>query len=284
MIETKEKTEDMELVNSVELNKTYNEDCLETMKRVPNDFVDLIVTSPPYDNLREYNGYEFYDIVPYVFEFKRILKNGGVVVWVVSDQTKNGSESTTSFRQAISFIEKGGFLLHDTMIYYKEGLTLNHNRYEQEFEYMFVFSKGKPKTFNPIMVPCVWFGKDSDRTGQKLGVHNEIMKKARSGKDRTSIKAEKIKGNVWKYNTGYGHSTKDKIAFKHPAIFPEQLAADHIKSWSNEGDLVYDPFMGSGTTGKMAVLLNRNYIGSEISAEYTKIANDRIKNISNPLF
>ena len=163
------------------------------------------------------------------------------------------------------------------MIYFKEGLTLNHNRYEQEFEYMFVLSKEYPKTFNPLMVSCKWFGKDSDRTGQKLGTHKEKMKKARSGKDRTNIKEMKIKGNVWKFNTGYGHSTKDDIAFEHPAIFPEQLAADHIKSWSNEGDIVLDPMCGSGTTCKMAKLLKRNYIGIEISPEYCKIAEERLR-------
>ena len=164
-----------------------------------------------------------------------------------------------------------------TMFYHKEGMTLNHNRYEQEVEYMFIFSKGKPKTFNPIMIPCEWYGKDSDRTGQKLGVHNEINKKVRSGKDRTNINPTKIKGNVWKYNTGYLHSSKDKLAFKHPAIFPEKLAADHLYSWSNEGDLIYDPFMGSGTTAKMAHIYKRNWIGSEMSKEYIEIANKRLK-------
>src|SRR3990167_1393761 len=263
------------MIKEMEVNIIYNEDCLLTMKRMPNDFVDMTLTSPPYDNLRDYKGYTF-DFESIAKELFRITKQGGVVVWVVGDATIGGSESGTSFRQALYFKEIG-FNLHDTMIYYKEGLTLNHNRYEQEFEYMFIFSKAIPKTFNPIKISCKWFGKDSDRTGQKLGKHNEIMRRARSGKDRTNIKENKIQGNVWKYNTGYGHSSKDKIAFSHPAIFPEKLAADHIKSWSNEGDLVLDPFNGSGTTTKMAKALKRNYIGIDVSEEYNKIAEQRLR-------
>lgn len=258
----------------MEINKIYNESNLETMKRMPDGFVDLVVTSPPYDNLREYKGYSFpfEDIAKELF---RITKQGGVVVWVVNDQTIKGSETGTSFKQALFFMECG-FRLHDTMIYKDSGLTMNHNRYEQEFEFMFVFSKGKPKTFNPIMVKCAYFGKDSDRTGQFTQNHNEKGKKLRSNKERTNIKPEKIKGNVWEYPNGYGKSTKDDIAFEHPAIFPEQLAADHIKSWSNEGDIVYDCFGGSGTTAKMAHLQKRNWILSEISPEYVQLAQKRI--------
>ena len=259
----------------MEVNKIIQGDCLEVMKGMPDNMIDLTVTSPPYDNLRDYKGYTF-NFEGIAKELFRITKEGGVVVWVVGDATINGSESGTSFKQALYFKEIG-FNLHDTMIYHKEGLTLNHNRYEQEFEYMFIFSKGRPKIFNPLMDKCKWYGMDSDRTGQKLGTHSEIMKKARSGKDRTNIKEFKIKGNVWKYNTGYGHSSKDKEAFKHPAIFPEQLAADHIMSWSNKGDLVLDPFNGSGTTTKMAKQLGRNFIGIEVSEEYCKIATERLR-------
>lgn len=259
----------------MEINKIYNENCLETMSKMPDNFIDLIITSPPYDSLRKYNGYSF-QFEEIAKELYRVTKQGGTVVWIVGDSTINGSESTTSFRQVLFFNEIG-FNLHDTMIYEKEGLTLNHNRYEQDFEFMFVLVKGRLKTFNPIKIKCKWFGLDSDRTGQKLGYHNEVNKKARSGKNRTNIKEFKTKGNIWRYNTGYGHSTKDKIAFKHPAIFPEKLVFDHIKSWSNENDLIYDPFMGSGTVAKICLILNRKYIGSEISSEYCKISERRIK-------
>src|SRR3990167_5701996 len=257
------------------INKIICGDSVSVLRTLPDESVDLVVTSPPYDNLRDYKGFTF-DFEGIAKELLRVTKKGGVMVWVVGDATIGGSESGTSFRQALYFKEIG-FNLHDTMIYYKEGLTLNHNRYEQEFEYMFIFSKAIPKTFNPIKISCKWFGKDSDRTGQKLGKHNEIMRRARRGKDRTNIKENKIQGNVWKYNTGYGHSSKDKIAFSHPAIFPEKLAADHIKSWSNEGDLVLDPFNGSGTTTKMAKALKRNYIGIDVSEEYNKIAEQRLR-------
>ena len=258
----------------VELNKIYNESNLDTMAKMPDNFIDLTVTSPPYDNLRNYNGYSF-EFEKVAKELYRVTKPGGVIVWVVNDATKDGSESGTSFRQALYFM-KLGFRLHDTMIYKDCGLTMNHNRYEQEFEYMFVFSKGKPKTFNPIMVKCLYYGKDSDRKGQFTQAHNEKSKKLRSNKERTNIKPEKIKGNVWEYPNGFGKSTKDEIAFSHPAIFPERLAADHIYSWSNEGDLVYDCFSGSGTTLKMAHLQKRNWIGSEISADYVDLANKRM--------
>jgi len=251
----------------LELNKIYNESNLDTMKRMPDNFVDLTVTSPPYDNLRDYKGYSFpfEDIAK---ELCRVTKQGGVVVWVVSDATNNGTESGTSFKQALFFMECG-FNLHDTMIYHKHSPPLTHNRYEQHFEYMFVFSKGKPKTFNPILEKKIW-------------EDNRTQKAIRREKDGSSDigyagKSEnKIKGNVWKYNVGGGHVTDDKIAYKHPAIFPEQLCADHIFSWSNENDIVYDCFGGSGTTAKMAHLMKRNWILSEISSEYVQIAEKRI--------
>lgn len=263
------------------INRIYNENCLDTMKRMPDNFIDLTVTSPPYDNLRIYKGYSF-AFEEIAQELYRVTKQGGVVVWVVGDATENGSESGTSFKQALYFKEIG-FKLHDTMIYKDCGLTMNHNRYEQEFEYMFIFSKGRPKSFNPIKIKCIYYGKDSDRTGQFTQEHNEKSKKLRSNKERTNIKPEKIKGNVWEYPNGFGKSSKDPIAFDHPAIFPEQLAADHIFSWSNEGDLVYDPFGGSGTTAKMAHLQKRNWILSEISKEYCELAQKRIQPYLNQI-
>lgn len=200
------------------------------------------------------------------------------MVWVVGDSTIKGSETGTSFRQALYFKEIG-FNLHDTMIYQKSALPMNHNRYEQEFEYMFILSKGRPNVFNPIKIPCKYPEKETARKNSYFSETEEINRKARSLKKRKPVGTEKIKGNVWYYPTGKNHSTKDEIAFKHPAIFPEQLANDHIVSWSNEGDTVLDCFMGSGTTAKMARLNNRNFIGFELSKEYCDIANERIKNL-----
>jgi len=252
----------------MEINKCYNENCLDTMAKMPDNFIDLTVTSPPYDNLRTYNGYSF-DFEAVAKELYRVTKQGGVVVWVVGDATIKGSETGTSFRQAL-FFKECGFNLHDTMIYSKASQPRqNAHRYEQAFEYMFVFSKGVTKIKNPITEPCINAGKIIKRTCRDSGA--DILKSSQN-----IVGDTKVKGNVWFYATGMNKTTSDKYCYEHPAMFPEQLANDHIISWSNEGDLVYDPFMGSGTTAKMAILNKRNWIGSEISEEYCKIIERRI--------
>lgn len=258
----------------LELNKIYNESNLDTMKRMPDNFVDLTVTSPPYDNLREYKGYSFpfEDIAKELF---RVTKQGGVVVWVVGDATIEGGESGTSFRQALYF-QSLGFLIHDTMIYEKNGAAYpandKSNRYSQVFEYMFVFSKGKPKTTNLIKDrKNRWAGSKTFGNKSNRKEDGELDKKGSRVTDEYGYRY-----NIWKYNNGYGYSAEEDIAYEHPAIFPEMLAADHIKTWSNENDLVYDCFGGSGTTAKMCHLLKRNWILSEISSEYVQIAEKRI--------
>lgn len=249
----------------MEINKLYNEDCLKTMAKMPDDFIDLTVTSPPYDGLRTYNGYsfQFEDIAK---ELYRITKDGGIVVWIVGDATKNGDESGTSFRQAL-FFKECGFKLYDTMIYRKQNyIPLTHKRYEQEFEYMFVFSKGKPKTFNPIMIECKTKGsKTKGRTFYQTNNQNTPTE----GHKNEAVKDYKQKGNVWQVPTNAG--TKG-----HPAQFPEILANDHIISWSNENDIVYDCFAGSGTTAKMSIINKRKWIASEISKEYCDIIEQRV--------
>lgn len=253
----------------MELNKIYNESNLDTMKRMSDNFVDLTVTSPPYDNLRDYKGYSFpfEDIAK---ELYRITKEGGILVWVVGDATIDGSESGTSFRHALYFMECG-FKLHDTMFYVKDGMPSNStNRYQNVMEYMFVLSKGVPKTANLI----------KDLPNKDYRPNGKISKSR--GKDgeqeskRWFFNEKVVRKNVWYYAVGMYGTTSDEIAFKHPAIFPEQLAADHIYSWSNEGDIVYDCFGGSGTTAKMAHKMKRNWILSEISKEYCQIAEKRI--------
>ena len=255
----------------MEINKIYNENCLDTMAKMPDNFVDLVVTSPPYDNLRDYKGYSF-PFENIAKELFRVTKVGGVVVWVVGDATIKGSESGTSFKQALYFREIG-FNLHDTMIYQKNSYPFPpNNRYYQQFEYMFIFSKNTPKTTN--IQRCEtdprWRNKTNKTSSQRnsKGVTEKL--KYETGKDTRKM------DNIWRLNTGYMKGTPDKIAFKHPATFPDLLAERHILSWSNEGDSVYDPFMGSGTTAKMAILNNRNWVGSEMSAEYCEIANERI--------
>jgi DNA modification methylase len=240
------------------LNKIHVENCLDTMKRMPDEFVDLVVTSPPYDNLRTYNGYSF-DFESIAAELFRVTKWGGVVVWVVGDAVLNGTESGSSFRQALHFMSLG-FNLHDTMIYEKNSpaypARASGNRYTQIFEYMFVFSKGKPKSAKMICdKPNKWAGfKDF------------------SGKLKNPVPEFSPRNNIWRYVTSFN-------GVKHPAPFPEQLALDHVLTWSVEGDVVYDPFMGSGTTAKAAVMTGRQWIGSEISQEYVEIALKRLQDI-----
>ena len=249
----------------------FNESNLDTMKRMPDNFIDLTVTSPPYDNLRDYKGYGF-SFEEIARELYRVTKQGGVVVWVVGDATVKGSETGTSFKQALFFMQCG-FNLHDTMIYYKNNpMPTAGKRYHQHFEYMFVFSKGQPNTFNPITENCKYNGLANMKNRGQNGELN--YKKV----ERTT---EKKVGNVFFYSIGGGISTKDAIAYNHPAIFPEQLANDHIISWSNEGDIVYDPFAGSGTSGKMAILNKRKCIMSEISSEYCEIIKKRLEPIIN---
>ena len=275
----------------IELNRIYNEDCLEGMKRIPDDFVDLTVTSPPYDNLRTYNGYieqwSFDKFKAIAKELYRVTADGGVVVWVVGDATINGSETGTSFRQAL-FFKDCGFNLHDTMIYKKHARHPPNVRYWQCFEYMFVFSKGKPKTFNPLMQMKKCIEKNSNKTctyrhtyRQKDGSLKTLNENAIKRLKKAAQNNYRIADNIWEIQAGYTTSAKDKYAYKHPAIFPEQLAQDHILSWSNEGDIVLDPMAGSGTTLKMAIKNNRNYIGFEISKEYVDIINKRIDEIKS---
>ena len=256
----------------MELNKIYNENCLDTMARMPDGFVDLVVTSPPYDDLRDYNGYSF-DFEAIAKELYRVVKVGGVVVWVVNDMTESGSESGTSFEQVLHFKKHCGFNIHDTMIYEKTGCSMpSSTRYLSSFEFMFVLSKGKPISANLIEDRKNRF---PDRWGGGRKVRNQDG--SWSYRDKYEGKEYGRRFNIWRYNNGgQGYGSGDNVSF-HPATFPEQLAADHIFSWSNEGDLVYDPFMGSGTTAKMAHLQNRKWIGSEISAEYVALAEKRLQ-------
>ena len=241
-------------------------DCLTALPSLADGSIDLTVTSPPYDNLRKYNGYNF-NFEGIAKELYRVTKPGGVVVWVVGDETKDGCESLTSFKQAIYFVEGCGFNLHDTMIYEKAGLAFpDTNRYYQVFEYMFVLSKGEIGTYNLLADrKNIW-------AGQK--VHSTVRNRDGSLTPKVCIgnetKKTGVRYNIWRIP----HNLPGRAS--HPASFPEALAADHIVSWSNPGDVVLDPMMGSGTTGKMAVKLGRSFVGVECSSEYFAIAQKRI--------
>lgn len=243
-------------------------DCLELMRDIPDGSIDLTVTSPPYDNLRTYNGnitqWNFEKFKAIAAELYRVTADGGVVVWIVADATVKGSETGTSFRQALYFMECG-FNLHDTMIYAKKApIPLTHNRYEQQFEYMFVFSKGRPKSFNAIMEDCKSYGKSNHMTHRRDG--ETLTCASGFGKE---VKKQRHKYNIWFFH----NTNKCRL---HPAVFPEQLAHDHIISWSNPSDVVLDPFMGSGTTGVACLNTGRRFIGIELDPYYFEIAKARI--------
>lgn len=270
-------------MNEKYLNKIICGNCIDVMKNISDNSIDLTVTSPPYDNLRTYKdavkddvtyGEFSFPFVGIVKELFRITADGGIVVWVVNDQVKDGGESGSSFKQALKFKELG-FKLYDTMIYHKNGASFPETgRYSQVFEYMFIFLKGeKPKTVNLLKdKKNKWagftnFGQRSTR--QKTG---EIKKMG-----NFTVGDYGYRYNVWYINNGAGFTTKDKFAYSHPALFPESLAEDHILSWSNEGDIVLDPMCGGGTTCKMSKLNNRNFIGIDITQEYVDISNKRIE-------
>ena len=262
------------------MNQVILSNCIDGMKSLGDEVIDLCVTSPPYDDLRSYNdssAWNFDNFKKVAEQLYRVVKIGGVVVWVVGDATVKGGETGSSFRQVLHFMDLG-FLLHDTMIYEKNGSAFparkDGNRYSQVFEYMFVLSKKtKPQTANLLCdKPNRWagythFGKGSIRTKDGKLVERNIK----------PIPEFSPRNNIWKYNTGKNYSTKDAVAFEHPAIFPEALARDHILTWSVENDLVLDPFMGSGTTAVCCIETQRKYLGYEVDPTYYDVCQRRIE-------
>lgn len=243
-------------------------DCVEVLRTAPDNYVDLTVTSPPYDDLRTYKGAWSFDFEGLAHELYRVTKPGGIVVWVVNDATHNGSETGTSFRQAL-FFKSLGFNLHDTMIWNKGGFSAVgalKTRYAPVFEYMFILSKGDIRTFNPIKDrPNKWAGTKVHGTIRQVDGTTKPVSNNREIQDFGQ------RHNIWEIppHRQRGDNT-------HPAPFPLQLALDHVMSWSNPGDLVLDPFMGSGTTGVAARQLGRRFVGIEIAEEYFSAAHERI--------
>uniref|UniRef100_A0A6M3LCR3 site-specific DNA-methyltransferase (cytosine-N(4)-specific) n=1 Tax=viral metagenome TaxID=1070528 RepID=A0A6M3LCR3_9ZZZZ len=251
----------------MDINKVYLGDCLEIMTSIPDKSIDMVLTSPPYDNLRTYGGNLQWNFEGIAKELYRVTKDGGVVVWVVGDATVKGSETGTSFKQALYF-KSIGFSLHDTMIYQTNKPPMNGNRYQQDFEYMFIFSHGTPKTFNPIKINTLH--PNVLNAGGNRAVDGS--KKKRNRINRTG--QLKVKGNIWYLPRS--SQSGDEFSREHPATFPESLAHDHILSWSNEGDIILDPMAGSGTVGKMAKQLKRNYILIEKEPKYYEIILKRL--------
>ena len=259
----------------MEINKIYNCDCIDGLKQLESNSVDLTVTSPPYDNLRSYGDtleWGFETFKPIAKELYRVTKPGGVVVWVVGDACIKGTETCSSFKQALYFVEECGFKLHDTMIYEKNGssypVKLASKRYTQIFEYMFVFVKGEIRKDITLIADKrnKWAGWTSWGRNTKYDTQGNMLEET----PNKPIGEFSLRNNIWKYSVSFNDKTG------HPAVFPEKLAEDHILSWTKEGDLVLDPFMGSGTTAKMAMLNNRNFVGFEKNTEYYEKSLERI--------
>jgi site-specific DNA-methyltransferase (adenine-specific) len=240
-------------------------DNCEVMRKMPSESIDLVVTSPPYDDLRTYGGHSW-DFYGVAWNLKRLLKPGGVIVWNVGDATKDGSETGTSMRQALHF-QQLGLRIHDTMIFRKTNpIPLTHNRYEQEWEYAFVISNGKPSAWNPLMRKNLTAGVSVNWSSRAVADNA-----ARRSRDEiTTTKDQSQRGNIFEYSIA-----KDRVG-DHPAPFPSEFARDMIASWSNEGDIVLDPFSGSGTTAKMAKHNGRKYIGIEVNPDYVEISKQRL--------
>lgn len=256
------------------INQIVCGDNTEVLSGFPDACIDLVVTSPPYDALRVYGGHSW-NFETLAAQLVRVLKPGGVIVWVVADATVNGFETLTSMRQAIHFKDVCGLNVHDTMIYKKAGSSPNvfQPRYVHCWEYCLVLSMGTPKTWNPHK-------KRKNSTAGKVDKAGSNTKMQRNGKVQSySLTSrvrpeESLECNVWEYVTGA--YSGDTGMGGHPAYFPEKLAKDHIASWSNPGDVILDPFAGSGTTLKAAKELNRQWCGIEINPEYCAIAEARL--------
>lgn len=247
----------------------YNANCLDYLKNLPDNSIKFTLTSPPYDDIRDYKGYSF-PFEEIAKELWRTTKTNGVIAWNVADATIKGSETGTSMRQALYFMELG-FRLHDTMIYAKKNpmpAGVSSKRYHQAWEYIFILSKDAPETFNPIMTKAKFGHLEANM--KHRGKDGEIHYVKTKRNEFTKVR------NIFEYSVGGGHSTKDKIAFKHPAIMPEQLAYDMISTWTNPGDQVFDPFTGSGTAAKVCMMLDRKFHGTEISQEYCEISKQRL--------
>ena len=255
----------------LELDRNYVGDAREVLRKIDSGSIDLVVTSPPYDNMRHYDNRQGHTWNSSMFEeiageLHRVMKDGGTVVWVVNDKTEGGGKTLTSLRQALYFQEVG-FVCNDVMIWQKKNPmpVLRSSRYTDVFEYMFVFVKGKkPRVFNPMMIPCKCGGQAYNSTAKLTG--GERGRKALN----YEVNQEKVAGNIWEIAVAQNKTG-------HPAVYPQELVEKHISSWSNAGDIVLDPFMGSGTTALAALKLDRHFIGIDISEDYVAMTDRRIQ-------
>lgn len=263
------------------LNETHLMNCIDGMQLMDEESVDLVVTSPPYDDLRTYNDSSQWDhnvFTQVADNLTRVLKQGGVIMWNVNDATVKGSETGSSFRQCLYFMDQCGLKLHDTMIYEKTGTAFASGpksvRYTQIFEYCFILSKGRPKTINLIQdKKNAWAGYTSfgnAKTRKKDGTMNDPGKKSKV------IREYGVRTNIWKIKNSGGFGQSSKASYKHPATMPEELARGHVLTWSDVNDTILDPFMGAGTTAQVCLEENRNFIGFEIDETYHQMCAERV--------
>lgn len=261
----------MEIKNTF-LNSIICGDAVEVLKKIPNNSIDLVITSPPYDNLRTYNGFEV-NLHEVGCELFRVIKDGGVVAMVIQDATHNFAKTLTSFRTIVDWCDNIGFKLFETCIYHKNGTegAWWKQRFRVDHEYMPIFFKGeKPQYFNkePLKIPSKHGGKIMRGSGNRRtdGTTTDTVKRA--------INIMKCRGTVWDYMMA---GDKNPLKRKHPAVFPDKIPYDFIQCFCPEGGIVLDPFVGCGSTAVMAKLLDRNYIGIDISEEYCNLSEQRLK-------
>ncbi|MBY0522788.1 MAG: site-specific DNA-methyltransferase [Gemmataceae bacterium] len=259
------------MISNKRLNQIVHCDCIEGIGALPDACIPLTVTSPPYDAMRDYGGTKF-QFEPIATELARVTMPGGVIVWVVQDQIVDGFESGTSARQRL-FFETVGMNVHGTVIMAMKGCRYpRKQRYGQQFHYAFVLSKGKPRVVKVLQ----------DKPNSAVGAVVANSRRFRNGDLTTTMKPKRIgpyglRGNVWLIDAGNGRTTKDRFAYEHPALMPEGMAEDHILSWSQPGDLVFDPMCGAATTCKMALLNHRKYLGMEVHQPYWELACKRME-------
>ena len=254
-------------------NVIHTGNCTDILSQYPDDFFDLTIFSPPYDDIRNYHGYTL-DMNSLGNELFRTTKEGGIVIMITQDQTKNFKKSLTSFRTIIDWCDNIGWKLFECVIYKKDGRpgVFWEKRFRVDHEYIPIFFKGdKPKYFNKdsVKVPCKYKGRILNSFLERVGDKSVRSKK------QMIVPDTKCRGTIWFFNRDLNLNLKRK----HPAVFPDQLPYDFIQVFTEKGDIVLDPMIGSGTTAVMAKLLERNYVGIDISKEYCDIAKERVKTL-----
>jgi DNA modification methylase len=258
-------------LGSFVINKTHCAESSVALKKLPDNCIDIVVTSPPYDRIRDYNGFEC-NLHNIGEQLSRVLKDGGIIVMVIQDQTKDFGKSLTTFRTILDWCDNFNLKLFETVIYKKHGAegAWWTKRFRVDHEYIPVFLKGKrPAYFTKehLKIPSKHAGKTMTGCATRLTNGSTLKSK------KLKINPTKCRGTIWDYVTcGDG----GKLKHEHPATFPDKIPVDFIETFCPPGGIVLDPFMGSGTTALAALNLGRNFLGFDISNEYVSLANKRV--------